>query len=82
MLAPAASTKFPATSTSTIISCPQSNKQDNSRSYTLLTKEEVQIGNTVEKNAVIKKVWNCNARRAGLFGIKVDNHIFEHGRKK
>lgn len=27
---------------------------------------DVQIGNGVEKNAVIKKVWNCNARKAAL----------------
>ncbi|RHZ53220.1 hypothetical protein CDV55_100121 [Aspergillus turcosus] len=33
---------------------------------------DVQIGNGVEKNAVIKKVWNCNARKAALKQIVFD----------
>jgi eukaryotic translation initiation factor 2C len=32
----------------------------------------VQIGNGVEKNVVIKKVWNCNARKAALKQIVFD----------
>lgn len=32
----------------------------------------MQIGNGVEKNAVIKKVWNCNARKAALKQIVFD----------
>jgi eukaryotic translation initiation factor 2C len=35
----------------------------------------VQIGNGVEKNAVIKKVWNCYARKAEL------KHIIFDGQK-
>lgn len=35
-------------------------------------KPKVQIGNGVEKNAVIKKVWNCNARKAALKQIVFD----------
>ncbi|KAF7174395.1 hypothetical protein CNMCM5623_007095 [Aspergillus felis] len=35
---------------------------------------DVQIGNTVEKNAAIKKIWNCSAHGAALFGIKTVNH--------
>ncbi|PKX92918.1 uncharacterized protein P174DRAFT_421949 [Aspergillus novofumigatus IBT 16806] len=35
---------------------------------------------TVEKNAVIKKVWNYNARRTALFGILVINLNAKQGR--